>query len=178
MVLLSGGIDSAACAHFLGRDGYEVSCIFLDYGQAAAEAESRASKALAERLGFTLSSHKVTPAPTFKKGEIRGRNAFLIMAAFLFSSPSISVIALGVHSGPPYYDCSPAFAKIMDRVLEEYSDGSIRLHMPFLYWTKKNVVDYYRDAGLPMELTYSCEMGHPNPCGRCPSCRDRRILEC
>lgn len=178
VVLLSGGIDSAACAHLLDHDGYDVSCVFVDYGQAAAEAEGRASEALAGRLGLKITSHKISPARVFDKGEIGGRNGFLIMTALLLSGPSTNVIAIGIHAGTPYYDCSPAFATLMDRVLAEYSDGRLRLCTPFLHWTKSNIVDYYRDAGLPIELTYSCEIGHPHPCGRCPSCRDRRALKC
>jgi 7-cyano-7-deazaguanine synthase len=178
MVLLSGGIDSAACAHFLERNGYSVSCMFVDYGQAPAGEESKASAALAERMGLTLTNHKVSPAGVLGKGEIRGRNAFLVMTALLLCDPSTRVISLGIHSGTAYYDCSPAFATLMDRVLAEYSDGCTRLFTPFLYWTKNAVVDYFRGSGLPIELTYSCEMGQPAACGVCPSCRDRRALKC
>ena len=36
-VLMSGGIDSAACAAFLAAQGIKVSALFVDHGQAAAD---------------------------------------------------------------------------------------------------------------------------------------------
>ena len=43
-VLMSGGIDSAACAHLLAWQGNAinaVNAVFINYGQAAAAAEER-----------------------------------------------------------------------------------------------------------------------------------------
>jgi 7-cyano-7-deazaguanine synthase len=31
---------------------------------------------------------------------------------------------------------------------------------------------------LPVQLTYSCELGSVPPCGLCLSCADRRALGC
>lgn len=48
-VLISGGIDSAACAHLLAAQGHLVHGIFVDFGQAARDHESRA----VERVAFS-----------------------------------------------------------------------------------------------------------------------------
>ena len=46
-VLLSGGIDSMSCVNFYKTLGYEVECIFCDYGQPALIPEKQASKKIA-----------------------------------------------------------------------------------------------------------------------------------
>jgi 7-cyano-7-deazaguanine synthase in queuosine biosynthesis len=44
LVLLSSGIDSAACLDFYIKEKRDVSAIFVDYGQKAKEQESISSK--------------------------------------------------------------------------------------------------------------------------------------
>ena len=53
-VLISGGIQLAACAHFLCSRGMLVDGLFIDHGQAAAEREARAVSALADHLGIAV----------------------------------------------------------------------------------------------------------------------------
>ncbi|MCH8116900.1 MAG: 7-cyano-7-deazaguanine synthase [Proteobacteria bacterium] len=35
MKLLSGGVDSTACTHFLLKTGFDVEALFVEYGQRA-----------------------------------------------------------------------------------------------------------------------------------------------
>jgi len=178
IVLLSGGIDSAACAHFLRDNGFSIRALFVDYGQKAAPFEKRSAEALSNLLGAELDSVLLRSPTHFGAGEIAGRNAFLVFAALLTGQLRTGVIALGIHSGTTYYDCSTAFAQSLDRLLAEHTDGRVRLSTPFIAWSKKNIFDYYKTSKLPIELTYSCESGQMPTCGRCLSCRDRRMLGC
>jgi len=178
LVLLSGGIDSTACAWHLSNQGYHVHGLFVDYGQKAARLEKRAAKSLSKVLGIGLDYVSVKSPANFGAGEIAGRNALLVFAALMTAKLHTGVIALAIHSGTTYYDCSTAFAKSIDRLLAEYTDGRVRLSTPFITWEKKNIVDYYKTSHLPIYLTYSCENGKLPTCGRCLSCRDRRILGC
>lgn len=177
-VLLSGGIDSAACAWFLRDHGYFVRALFVDYGQKALLFERRGAEALSSAMGIELDCVSVVAPTKFGAGEVTGRNAFLVFAALLASRPRAGVIALGIHSGTTYYDCSPAFALGVDRLLAEHTDGLVRLSTPFITWNKKNIFDYYKASGLPIDLTYSCENGQMPTCGTCLSCLDRRMLGC
>jgi 7-cyano-7-deazaguanine synthase len=177
-VLLSGGIDSAACARYLQDEGFRVSCVFIEYGQAAAGPERRAVTAVAELLRSNLSIISISSKRHFGAGEIVGRNAFLALAALTLCEVKSGVLALGIHAGTPYYDCGPAFLLSIDRVVAEYTDGCMRVVAPFISWTKQNTFDYYVRAGLPTTITYSCEAGTEPPCGACASCRDRRMLGC
>lgn len=177
-VLLSGGIDSAACARYLEDQGKAVSCVFVDYGQAAAVPERRAVTALAKFLNSRLSIISVTAHRQFGVGEVVGRNAFLVLAALTFCEVGPGVLALGIHAGTPYYDCGPAFLVSIDRLVAEYTDGCTRVVAPFISWTKRETFEYYSRAGFPAEISYSCEAGSIPPCGLCASCLDRRMLGC
>lgn len=177
-VLLSGGIDSAACARFLKDEGHAVSCVFIDYGQAAAQPERRSAASIATFMQSPLSAISVTAGHHFGAGEIPGRNAFLVLAAMTLCEVKSGVLALGIHAGTPYYDCSPAFLILIDRIVAEYTDGLTRVVAPFISWTKRETFDYYSRTGFPVDISYSCEAGTVPPCGSCASCLDRRMLGC
>lgn len=178
IVLLSGGLDSAACVrHHLDR-GLSVACVHVDYGQAAARPEAMCASNLANLFQVPLVKVKFSAGAEFGAGEILGRNAFLVTAALMTSKIATGVISLGIHAGTRYYDCTTGFLSTIDRLVAEYTDGRLRVVAPFISWSKKQVFEYYVGAGLPTQLTYSCEAGTDPPCGDCASCQDRRILGC
>ncbi len=179
-VLLSGGMDSAACAHYFQKRGQLVRGIFVDYGQKAALPERNAAERLSALLGISLSTVQVKTPESFGTGEISGRNAFLVFCGLLVvgAQERLDAIALGIHAGTPYYDCSPAFLETIGRLVAEYTDGRTRVVAPFIDWTKQEVFEYCTEAGIPIEVSYSCEAGEMPPCGSCLSCRDRRMLSC
>jgi 7-cyano-7-deazaguanine synthase len=177
-VLLSGGVDSIACAHFLQRRGLIVRGLFIDYGQAAARREAVASAALAEQLAIPLQDCTLLNARRRGAGELLGRNAMLIFSALFLTQGVSDLLALGVHAGLRYFDCSEAFIASADRLVGELTDRRVSLVAPFIAWSKKDVFDYFMSAGLPLALTYSCENGTDPVCGECASCRDRKAMLC
>lgn len=177
-VLLSGGIDSAACAHFLAAQGYRVRGIFVEFGQAAQTPERLAIERISKSLGIQTSVIQARGLGDFGAGELLGRNAFLIFAAMLLGGTHRGLLAIGVHSGTPYFDCSLGFIDRMKSLVEEHTAGRLTVAAPFLSWSKGQVYDYALSAGLPIDVTYSCEAGTTPPCGECASCRDRRELGC
>ena len=54
VVLLSGGIDSAACLDFYRRQHFDVSGFHVKYGQAAAHREEAAARAIADHYQIPL----------------------------------------------------------------------------------------------------------------------------
>lgn len=180
VVLLSGGVDSACCAHFLKGEGYPVKGVFVDFGQPAARREAQKVKEISNWISCELSEIKVqfTGDLSSPDGEVLGRNAFLINLALMSSGADACVIGIGIHSGTPYYDCGPAFLSSMSRVINEHTDGRCSLCAPFLDWSKKEVYAYAKSIHLPLEATYSCETNSDKECGFCPSCADRELYHC
>ena len=89
VVLLSGGIDSAACAQYLRNSGSTVRCVFVDYGQAGSRIERDCANRIADLLNLELSCVEVNTARRFGSGEIIGRNAFLILTALMTNRNNI-----------------------------------------------------------------------------------------
>ena len=108
-VLLSGGIDSTACARFVQERSFEVSAVFVDYGQLPARLEYRAAKAIAAYLDIPPKRVNATDIGFGRAGEIPGRNAFFVCSAILITGARPGVIVLDLHDGTPYYDCSEPF---------------------------------------------------------------------
>jgi len=175
-VLVSGGIDSAACVHFLKKQDFEVGAIFVDYGQAARIHEAQASVAVAEYFGIHLRSCHFDGATSSGPGELVGRNAMLIFCALFAIRGWTGLLSLGIHAGTPYYDCSNSFVDAAARLVSEHTDGCVALYTPFLNWSKLDVYNFFRQENLPFEHTYSCEAGGDPPCGRCASCHDRAMF--
>jgi 7-cyano-7-deazaguanine synthase len=174
VVLLSGGVDSAA-ALSLAREGERnVTALFIDYGQPAASRERIASGLVATHYGIS-GRHVSCNGMHFGPGEIRGRNALLVHMALLSLVQQSGRIILGIHAGTPYRDCSPEFVRVMQDSLDFHTGGRVSLVAPFIDHSKSEVYGIARRLGVPVGLTYSCEAGN-EPCGGCLSCRDRQAM--
>ena len=176
VVLMSGGIDSAACAHYFLERRDNVSALFVDYGQMAREPEHEAVSRIAQYLRLSLDIVTFQASRQFGAGEILGRNAFLIFAALMSGKPAQGILSLGIHSGTGYYDCGRDFNDHVNHIVESYSGGRVALDCPFISMDKSFVYNYFNGTGMPLSLTYSCEQGTIPACGRCNSCRDRDAL--
>lgn len=175
-VLLSGGLDSAACVAFYIRRGFKVRTLHVDYGQSAAIQEDVASSAIAnyyhvERLKLCLQGTQPKTS-----GLIHGRNAFLLFIALMEFGPGVCLFVTGVHTGTTYGDCSASFMNSIQRIFDIYTDGVSRVAAPFIDWTKRDIWDFCIKENVPVGLTYSCEFGGDVPCGRCLSCKDMEAL--
>ncbi|MCG8557395.1 MAG: 7-cyano-7-deazaguanine synthase [Proteobacteria bacterium] len=176
VVLLSGGLDSAACLHLLRSQGTNTLALHISHGQPSEEFEAAAARRVADHYGVSLDTLAVAGGSGFEAGEISGRNAFFALAALMYRPFEAGVIAIGIHGGTPYKDCSSTFVEGAQRMFDLYTDGRVRLAAPFLEWSKAQVLDYCRTAEVPVDATYSCEHGTNPVCGNCLSCKDRQVM--
>ena len=175
-VLLSGGVDSAACLSFYLNQGFAASALFIDYGQISAKQERAASSAISDHYQVPLETITITGFREWPGGYIPGRNAFLLYAALLAFKQTTGFIGIGVHAGTTYYDCSEPFIRHLQSSFDSYTDGRIRIGAPFLHWNKREIWDFCQSVKVPLGLTYSCELGRKQPCGQCLSCKDTEAL--
>jgi 7-cyano-7-deazaguanine synthase len=177
LLLLSGGLDSAACIPFLLRQGVGVEALHVSYGQLASKKEESAAKAIANHYGISIkhvqldSSHCI-----YSEGEITGRNAFLLSLGLMHSNASTAYIGIGIHSGTGYYDCSENFLQVMQSLCSNYTNGAVKIAAPFRQFSKREIWAYAKESETPINLTYSCQAGTSPTCGKCPSCLDLNKL--
>lgn len=176
MVLASGGIDSTACLRFYLDQKEAVQAFFVHYGQLSAKRERKAVSSICEYYKIPLHSIRCAGALRKTGGLIHGRNAFLLYLALMEFPTTHGIIAIGAHSGTTYYDCSPSFFSSAQSVFDLYTNGAVRIGIPFLEWTKPDILTYSKQREVPIHLTYSCELGRNQPCGKCVSCRDLEAL--
>ena len=174
LILASGGVDSSTLLWLAVRQGLKPTALFVDFGQPAAKAESEAVAQICGSLRVPWHVIRYNGA-NFDAGEIRGRNAFLLHLALLEFPSSSGVVALGIHAGTGYTDCSPEFMEVMQRSYEFHTKGAIITTAPFLHWTKQDVYQLAAKLNVPVALTHSCEADN-YPCQRCRSCLDRHLL--
>lgn len=175
-VLVSGGLDSAACLEFMKSKGFDLTALHVDLGQAAASEEKRAAQNLCNHYGIPIQFARWLGDSDRGSGEIVGRNAFLIFAAVM-ECPSDGLLVIGIHSGTSYFDCGTEFVSEIQNLLSGYSNGRTQVLAPFLTWDKRQVWEFCVARNVPVELTYSCERGGNPPCGSCLSCKDRKALD-
>jgi 7-cyano-7-deazaguanine synthase len=176
LVLLSGGVDSAACLQIYSEMGKPICALFVDYGQPSAGPELSSAHAIAQHYSIQLAEAQWRGPYAKEAGLIPARNAFLILAALMERPSTVSAIVVGVHGGTDYPDCSRAFVAAMQGVMDLYENGAVQILAPLLDWQKIDVYEYCNAHGVPVNLTYSCEAGGPPPCGSCLSCKDRELL--
>lgn len=176
IILLSGGMDSAACCHFFLEKDFNVSGLFIDFGQPASNLESQAAKAISDFYNICLTEIKLTGYKPPIGGYVLARNIFLLSTAIMSSNIDSGLVAIGVHSGTPYQDCSKQFLDLSQSIFDLYANGKIIVTAPFIDQTKGEILDYCKSFNLPMHLTYSCELGLKQPCGKCDTCKDLEAL--
>jgi 7-cyano-7-deazaguanine synthase len=176
IVLLSGGLDSSACLSLLLDRGFAASALFIDYQQLSAAKEHRAAHRISSHYRVGLRKLTYRGLGTWSEGFIPARNALLLIGGLMAFRSETGVVAIGIHTGTSYTDCTPTFVRTMQLVFDLYTDGRVRISAPFLRWSKRQIWDYCRTNSVPVGLTYSCEMGRRQPCGGCNSCRDLEAL--
>jgi 7-cyano-7-deazaguanine synthase len=203
VVLLSGGLDSAATLAIANSEGYACHCLSLDYGQRH-RAELRAAERIAAlfgapdwrvvRLDLTVFGGSALtdaaiavptqPGVGIPITYVPARNTIMLSLALAWAevlgSGDIFIGANAVdYSGYP--DCRPeyltAFEAMANLATKAAVEGRrIRIHAPLVALSKADIVRRGAELGVDFSLTVSCYQADEEgrACGVCDSCRLRR----
>jgi 7-cyano-7-deazaguanine synthase len=175
LILMGGGLDSSYIAMYLlrKRDCKDLLGIHFDYGHPGAKHEWAAIKAISKFLGIDVKQEKIKFPFARNEHEILGRNSYLILSASIIAkNKKFDQIALGVHKGSHYYDCSKVFIKDMQGILNGYFQDTLQIVTPLIRLQKNEIFKLAQMDGLPLKLLYSCDEGRKPTCKSCLSCKD------
>ena len=204
VILLSGGMDSAACLAIAANEGHECYALSFDYGQRH-NAELDAARVVA--ASFDVAAHRVlhmdlgelggsaltdkniavpiSPGEQIPVTYVPARNTvFLSFALGWAEVLDADFIYIGVnavdYSGYP--DCRPeyidAYQRVADLALKRSVEGQpIQIQAPLIEMTKANIVLRGLELGVDFSQTVSCYQADAAglACGQCDACRLRRI---
>jgi 7-cyano-7-deazaguanine synthase len=183
ILLVSGGIESTTLLHQLARAGEQTQALFIDYGQRAAPLERRAAEDHCEPLGVELVALDLARVgATFRRSQDRKRHVPLphrnLVALSLGLSYATNLgarsVYLAVNQGDALEYASASHAFLAQFRLICGLLGGVELRAPYVSLGKHEVVRRGVELGVDYDTTYSCLLGHPVHCGRCPQCRKRR----
>ena len=185
VVLVSGGIDSAAVLALCVREGFEAYALSFDYGQrhrrevAAAEKIAAAFHARRHRIakidlrvfgGSALTDEIAVPKG--RSGEeheipltyVPARNTIFLSYALAWAEVlDMRDIFIGVnavdYSGYP--DCRPEFIAAFEKLATLATKAGIEgaqfhIHAPLISMSKADIIRKARELGVDFSMTHSC----------------------
>lgn len=201
VVLLSGGMDSAAVVAIAQEQGFEVHALSVRYGQRHTS-ELDAAVRVAAALG--VAGHKVVDVDLRSIGGsaltddidvpeageagipvtyVPARNTIMLSLALGWAEVlGANDIFCGVnavdYSGYP--DCRPEFVAAFQALANlatkaGVEGGGIRVHAPLQYLSKAQIASEGLRLGVDFGLTVSCYQADAQgkACGHCDACRLR-----
>jgi len=202
ILLLSGGLDSAATLALARSEGFACHALSLDYGQRH-RAELAAATRVADALGAV--EHKIirvdltmiggsaltdpsipvpeTPSDGIPVTYVPARNSLLLVLALGWAEVlGARDIFIGVnaldYSGYP--DCRPAFIRAFQSLADLATKAGVEgrgfhIRAPLIEMTKAEIIRRGAELGVDYGLTVSCYQADDQgrACGVCDSCRLR-----
>ncbi|MDA8361824.1 MAG: 7-cyano-7-deazaguanine synthase [Gammaproteobacteria bacterium] len=180
LVLLSGGIESTTLLKERQRLG-PVTGLFVNYGQRAARQERMAARHACQATGarflpvdvpglrapFLREDHWVAHVP------LPARN---LLAISLAANVALHTKARTIFVGLQQDDATrhDSGARFLTDLAQTLQNLDLALETPYRQLGKTDVMRRGLVLGVDYAHTYSCLLGHPRPCGRCPQCRARQ----
>lgn len=179
-ILLSGGIDSTAVA-FWQKPSLAIT---IDYGQAPAEAEIRASEVVATNLGIShfvvrMGMHDIGSGVMAGAQQIKGapspewwpfRNQLLVtVAAMVAIRRDCGTLLIGtVASDKLHADGRLDFVGRLDSLLQ-HQEGGLQLVAPAIEMSSVELIETSRVPDSLLAWCHSCHTGN-SACGFCRGC--------
>jgi 7-cyano-7-deazaguanine synthase len=183
VLLLSGGVESVTLLHQLVDAGEPVQALFIDYGQRGAPHELAAAEDHTSRVGVELIRLDLSRVgDTFRAGQERKHHVPLphrnLVALSLGLSYATNIAATRLYLAANENDTRD-YAASSHAFLAQFRLiagllGDVDLRTPLVGLSKTEVVARGMQLGVDYATTYSCLLGYPVHCGRCPQCVKRR----
>lgn len=114
--------------------------------------------------------------------ELEFRNGVMLASAIsiamqLYPLQRVNINYGAIKTRENYPDCTTQFVCVMDALAYSQTDGRIQVSAPYIHIGKDKVYILAKGYGVDLDATWSCYDGMDKPCGICPACLDRRILE-
>ncbi len=195
VVLLSGGMDSAACAVWAAR-AYErarVMALWIDYGQPNRDQEGVAAESIARRVGLRfvrsramglVAVGRLADAAPSESGAsqafIPARNPWLLSIAANHAAVEWPGAAIDLWIGATlddavgFADCRAPFLNACAAMLSRALGDHVRIVAPLVQMKKRDLVSRAsqdRELLEALDLSWSCYRG--TACGECAPCKLR-----
>ncbi len=192
-------MDSTVALYQALQQGKHVAALSFDYGAKHNHRELSCARAICESLGIDhqvvalecinrlfssdllQSGGEVPDGPynheDMKKTVVPFRNGIMLsIAAGYAESLGAGELLIGSHSGDHaiYPDCRPSFNRAMDQAIQEGTDNTVHLHIPFMEMDKRDIGDLGRELGIDFSATWTCYKGGDLHCGTCGACDERK----
>ena len=182
VILLSGGVESSTLLYEFSGGSAPIG-VFIDYGQRAARRELAAVHAQCRAAGVHLQCLDMGAAGrSFRAGQVLSRHvplphrnlAILSLGLNYCAQVRARRLAIGLGREDATVDpgSAPRFIREFQRLAKVL--GDIAVVAPFMAKPKTWIIRHGLELGVDYAQTYSCLLGHPRHCGRCPQCRKRR----
>jgi len=194
VVLFSSGVESSATALMMKRQGYEVFPLFIDYGQAASEAELLRSKELCIKLGLHgLKVFSIVNLKDICRSNLLGEGAqddsnawvpmrntlFMTFASMYAEGIGADGIALGyaLEDNFVFGDNDYFHHKMAELLFSKSLLRPFQVFMPIKGMTKSELLRMLEEVECS-SLTISCWNakvidGQVTVCGTCANCLER-----
>ncbi len=194
IIPISGGADSATCLALSQKQGYELYCMFINYGQNNIAHELKAVQDLVHY--YNAKELKILELTWFK--EIGGsglvdstyindknkkaeyvpfRNTVILSMAMAWADAIGADAIFYGSTGAPWItpDNSPEYFEAFRTVAKLGAmKKDIEIFSPFNKMKKVEVISLGLKLGVPYEKTWSCHNNLKYHCGECSQCLDRK----
>lgn len=193
ILLASGGLDSTTMAYWLKKENINFIPLFIDYGQHCVNTELETLKKVLPESHTNLietvdvksiykhsNSRFIKPAKLWEE-EITADDLYIpyrnlliltIGATYAQTLGYSNVYSAFINSNhAKEIDCSNEFFNKLEGLLTNF--GSVKINMPFRYYSKYEVAKLGIELGANIGSTFSCQASPEIPCGACPNCVDR-----
>ncbi|MDD4534229.1 MAG: 7-cyano-7-deazaguanine synthase QueC [Prevotella sp.] len=198
IIIVSGGMDSIT---MLYEFQYRIALgISFDYGSKHNAREIHFAQLHCQRLGIPhiiiplefihqyfhsslLEGQDAIPEGDYNEDNMKStvvpfRNGIMLsIATGIAESRDLHYVMMANHAGDHtmYPDCRPNFVNAMSEATKAGTFPGIEILAPYTKITKSDIAHHGKALGINYSETWSCYKGGQVHCGKCGTCRERRM---